>query len=106
MLRAARQELALPTDQTVVIGDTMETDILGGVQLNYKTILVLTGSTRREDVERLAYLPDLIVESLADLDPIALDRQFGSQPAADNPSRSDFHSYHRPRRNPAIAGAF
>ena len=33
MLRAARKELALPTDQTVVIGDTMETDILGGVQL-------------------------------------------------------------------------
>ncbi len=61
MLRAARKELALPTDQTVVIGDTMETDILGGVQLNYKTILVLTGSTRRENAERFAYLPDLIV---------------------------------------------
>ena len=30
MLRAARKELGLTTDQTVVIGDTMETDILGG----------------------------------------------------------------------------
>ncbi len=106
MLRAARKELALATDQTVVIGDTMETDILGGVQLNYKTILVLTGSTRCEDVERFAYLPDLIVESIADLDPIALESQFGSVPAAGNSSLSHFHPSHRPRRKPAIAGAF
>lgn len=33
MLRAARKELGLITDQTIIIGDTMETDILGGVQL-------------------------------------------------------------------------
>jgi 5'-nucleotidase len=66
MLRAARKELALPTDQTVVIGDTMETDILGGVQLNYKTILVLSGSTSRDDLARYAYRPDRVVESIAD----------------------------------------
>ena len=46
MLRAARKELGLTTDQTIVIGDTMETDILGGVQLGFKTILVLSGGTR------------------------------------------------------------
>jgi NagD protein len=67
MLRAARKELGLSTDQTVVIGDTMETDILGGVQLGFKTILVLSGGTRREDLARFAYRPDCIVESLADL---------------------------------------
>jgi NagD protein len=41
MLRAARKELGLTTDQTIVIGDTMETDILGGVQSGFKTVLVL-----------------------------------------------------------------
>jgi ribonucleotide monophosphatase NagD (HAD superfamily) len=106
MLRAARKELALPTDQTVVIGDTMETDILGGVQLNYKTVLVLTGSTRREDVGRYAYLPDMIVESIADLDPGVLEREFGPAPAAANPPFTHFHPSHRPRPEPAIAGAF
>ena len=40
----------------------METDILGGVQLGYKTILVLSGGTRREDLKRYAYRPDLIVD--------------------------------------------
>src|SRR6266403_756541 len=68
MLRGARKELGLTTDQTVVIGDTMETDILGGVQLGFKTILVLSGGTNREDLEHYAYQPDRIVESIADLD--------------------------------------
>jgi len=67
MLRAARKELGLTTDQTVVIGDTMETDILGGVQLGFKTILALSGGTRREDLDRYAYRPDFVVESLAEL---------------------------------------
>jgi NagD protein len=68
MLRGARKELGLTTDQTVVIGDTMETDILGGVQLGFKTILVLSGGTRREDLDRYAYHPDKIFDSIADLD--------------------------------------
>ncbi|AGA27729.1 HAD-IIA family hydrolase [Singulisphaera acidiphila] len=68
MLRGARKELGLTTDQTVVIGDTMETDILGGVQLGFKTILVLSGGTNREDLDHYAYQPDRIVESIADLD--------------------------------------
>src|SRR5581483_17586 len=58
MLRAARKELGLTTDQAIVIGDTMETDILGGVQLGFKTILVLSGGTRRENMSRYAYRPD------------------------------------------------
>jgi NagD protein len=67
MLRAARKELGLTTDQTIVIGDTMETDILGGVQLGFKTILVLSGGTRREDLARYTYRPDRVVDSIADL---------------------------------------
>src|SRR5262249_39659939 len=68
MLRGARTEVGLTTDQTVVIGDTMETDILGGVQLGFRTVLVLSGGTRREDLDRYAYQPDRVVDSIADLD--------------------------------------
>jgi NagD protein len=78
MLRAARKELGLDTDQTMVIGDTMETDILGGVQLGFKTILVLSGGTRREDLSRYAYRPDKVVESIADLDHAQLLCEFSS----------------------------
>jgi NagD protein len=67
MMHAARKELDLATDETTMIGDTMETDILGGVQLGLHTVLVLSGGTRREDLKHFAYRPDLIVDSLAEL---------------------------------------
>ena len=67
MVRAARKELGLEAAETVMIGDTMETDILGGVQMGYRTVLVLSGGTSRADLARYAYRPDLVVESIADL---------------------------------------
>ena len=67
MMGMARRELGLKTSETVMIGDTMETDILGGVQLSYRTILVLSGGTSRNDLNRFAYFPDLVLNSLADL---------------------------------------
>jgi NagD protein len=66
MLRAARKELGLTTDETTMIGDTLDTDILGGVQLGFRTVLVLSGGTRREDLDRSAYRPDVVVENLAE----------------------------------------
>ncbi len=67
MMRAARKELGLSTDETTMIGDTMETDILGGVQLGFHTVLVLSGGTQVEDLPNYAYRPETIVPSLAEL---------------------------------------
>lgn len=67
MMREARKELGLRTEETIIIGDTMETDILGGAQLGFQTILVLTGSTREQDLARYAYRPDRVVPSIADM---------------------------------------
>jgi NagD protein len=67
MMRAARKELGLTTDETTIIGDTMETDILGGVQLGFHTVLVLSGGTRQEDLPRYPYRPELVVSSLGEL---------------------------------------
>jgi NagD protein len=66
MMRAARKELGLATDETTMIGDTMETDILGGVQLGFRTVLVLSGGTKADDLDRYAYRPDQVVSSLAE----------------------------------------
>jgi NagD protein len=84
MFRGAQKELGLSSDQAVIIGDTMETDIVGGVQLGFKTILVLSGGTRREDLDRYAYRPDQIVDSIADLDHTDLFKESG---AARSPAR-------------------
>ncbi|MGH7145486.1 MAG: HAD-IIA family hydrolase [Planctomycetota bacterium] len=67
MMRMARKELRLATGDTVMIGDTMETDIVGGLQLGFFTILTLSGGTSRADLPRFAYHPDLVVENIGEL---------------------------------------
>ena len=67
IMRAARKQLGLTTEETTMIGDTMDTDILGGVQLGFHTILVLSGGTKRDDLAQFAYGPEKVVESVADL---------------------------------------
>lgn len=67
MMRAARKELGLATSQTIMIGDTMATDILGGVQMGYRSILVLGGTTRESDLASYAYGPHLVLDSVAEL---------------------------------------
>lgn len=64
MMRAARKALGLEAAETTIIGDTMDTDIMGGVQMGYKTILVLSGITKREHLTRFAFKPDMVAESV------------------------------------------
>ena len=81
MMRAARKELGLTTGETTMIGDTMETDILGGVQLGFHTVLVLSGGTCREDLRRFAYRPEVVVDSLAEFSAL-LDKAEWRSPRA------------------------
>jgi NagD protein len=67
MMRSARKALGLETAETTIIGDTMDTDIQGGVQMGYKTILVLSGITKIEEFRKYAFKPDLIVNSVNDI---------------------------------------
>jgi NagD protein len=67
MMRAARKALGLETAEVTVIGDTMDTDIQGGVQMGYKTILVLSGITKKEELQKYAFKPDLVVNSVHDI---------------------------------------
>src|SRR5688500_12805011 len=67
MMRSARKALGLETAETTVIGDTMDTDIQGGVQMGYKTILVLSGITKLEELAHYAFKPDMIVGSVKDI---------------------------------------
>lgn len=77
MMRAARKELDLPTDQTIMIGDTMATDILGAVQMGYRSILVLSGSTHLDDWKRSPFEPDHVIESIDELNAETFDLRAG-----------------------------
>ncbi len=67
MFRFACAELGVEPDQATIIGDTMETDILGGVQMGCETVLVLSGGTALSDLDRFAFGPDRVIASVADL---------------------------------------
>jgi NagD protein len=69
MMRTALNYLDVHSENTVMVGDRMDTDIIAGVESGMETILVLTGVTRREDVARYPYQPSHIVESVADIEP-------------------------------------
>jgi NagD protein len=71
MFHRARRRLAemtgLAPEETIMIGDTMETDIRGAVEAGLQSYLVLSGSTRVEDLADYVYQPTRVLESVADL---------------------------------------
>jgi len=69
MMRSALNYLDVHSENTVMIGDRMDTDIVAGVESGMETILVLSGVTRREDVARYPYQPTRILESVAEIEP-------------------------------------
>lgn len=75
IFRAARKRLGLRSGETIMVGDTMDTDILGGNQLGFRTILVLSGGTKRGDLQKYAFAPDEVVDSLASVDDAFIDQQ-------------------------------
>jgi NagD protein len=69
MMRLALNSIGAHSENTVMVGDRMDTDVIGGVQTGMETVLVLSGVTRREDVGRFPYQPTHVVDSVADLVP-------------------------------------
>lgn len=67
MMRAALRELGVHSEEAVMIGDRMDTDMVAGIESGLATILVLTGVTTRNMVDRFPYRPERVVESIADL---------------------------------------
>jgi len=67
MMRAARKRINLRTDEVIMIGDTMDTDIRGATDLGFRSILVLTGSTTTDALKEYPFAPTYIVRSIADV---------------------------------------
>jgi len=67
MMEMALSRAGSRADATLMIGDRLETDVLGGWRAGLDTCLVLTGVAGREDVEGFTPRPDLVVESLREL---------------------------------------
>ena len=67
MFRSAMNRIEAHSESTAMIGDRMDTDVVAGMEAGLRTYLVLSGSTRPEDVHRYPYRPSVVVDSVADL---------------------------------------
>jgi NagD protein len=67
MMRSALNAIDAHSETAAMVGDRMDTDVVSGLEAGLEAILVLTGSTIREDAERHPFRPSRIVDSIADL---------------------------------------
>ncbi len=69
MMRSALNAIDAHSETSAMVGDRMDTDVVSGLEAGMHTVLVLTGSTRRDEAERFPFRPSRIVDSIADLLP-------------------------------------
>jgi len=67
MVREGLNVLGAHSETTAMVGDRMDTDVVAGIEAGLETILVLSGVTSAEDVDRFPYRPTRIVGSVAEL---------------------------------------
>lgn len=67
MFRSALNKIGAHSEETGMIGDRMDTDIVAGIEAGLTTFLVLTGSTTAEEVLRFPFRPTHVVDSIADI---------------------------------------
>lgn len=64
MMRHALKRLASRREETVIIGDRMDTDIIAGIETEIDTVLVLSGVTAASDLDRFPYRPHHVLSGI------------------------------------------
>ncbi len=67
IMRHARTLLGCERNETVIIGDRMDTDIVAGIESGIDTVLVLSGITKESDLDRYPYKPHYILKDVSEI---------------------------------------
>jgi NagD protein len=67
MMRHAIKKIGCRREETLIVGDRMDTDIIAGIESEIETALVLSGITAKEDLPLFPYKPDHVLEKAADI---------------------------------------
>ena len=67
MMRTGLRILGVHSEEAVMIGDRMDTDMVAGIETGLDTVLVLSGVTSREEVDLFPYRPRLILNGVGDI---------------------------------------
>ena len=67
MFRSAMNKIGAHSENTGMIGDRMDTDIVAGIEAGLHTILVLTGISDQAEIERYPFRPDEVLNGVHEL---------------------------------------
>lgn len=68
MMRSALRYLGAHSEETAMVGDRMDTDIVAGMESGLETILVLSGVTEQSEIDRFPYKPTRVLPSVAEIE--------------------------------------
>jgi NagD protein len=67
MMRIALKKIGCSTEETVIIGDRMDTDIIAGIESEIDTCLVLSGISTRESIDNFPFRPHYVLNGVVDI---------------------------------------
>jgi NagD protein len=67
MMRIALRKLGSTREETIIIGDRMDTDIIAGIESEIDTLLVLSGISTIKSADKFPYRPHFILEGVNEL---------------------------------------
>jgi NagD protein len=67
MMRTGLRMLGVHSEDAVMIGDRMDTDIIAGIETGIDTVLVLSGVTRKSDIKKFPYRPKYVLPGVGDI---------------------------------------
>jgi NagD protein len=67
MFRSALNRIGAHSENTGMIGDRMDTDVVAGIEAGLHTILVLTGISDQAEIEKYPFRPDEILSGVQEL---------------------------------------
>ncbi len=67
MMRHALKLLGTTPEETVIVGDRMDTDIIAGIESELETVLVLSGVTNQTNLKTFGYRPNIVLNGVGDI---------------------------------------
>lgn len=67
MMRIALKRLGLKREESIVIGDRMDTDVRCGMESELDTLLVLSGITSKKEIDNFPYKPTFVLDGVISL---------------------------------------
>jgi len=67
MMRSGLRRLGVHSDEAVMVGDRMDTDIIAGIETGLTTVLVLSGVSTEEDIKMYPYAPNYVLPGVRDI---------------------------------------